>query len=196
MKIICISGKARHGKTITAGILKDILEAHNRRVLVTNYADLLKYICKTFFNWGGEKDEHGRHLLQYIGTDVVRKQRPTYWVDFIISILRMFPHDWDYVIIPDCRFPNEIELLDNKFKDEVTHLRIVRPNFESDLTEEQKEHPSETALDNVTPDYTFYNVGTLEVYEGYVRAVAPLTIFKEETYAKANSVSDSEEIGS
>ena len=180
MKIICISGKARHGKDLTAGILKNMLEEKKQRVLVTHYGDLVKYICATFFGWDGVKDEHGRYLLQYIGTDVIRKARQDYWVDFVVGILRMFPNDWDYVLIPDCRFPNEIAMLDKVFHGHVTHLRVVRPLFQTDLTEEQQNHPSETSLDHITPDYTFYNVGTIEVYEEYVRAVAPLTVFKEE----------------
>lgn len=190
MKIICISGKARHGKDLTASILKNMLEAKGKRVLVTHYGDLVKYICSTFFGWDGEKDEAGRHLLQYIGTDVIRKKRPDYWVEFIVDLLRMVPTEWDYVLIPDCRFPNEISRMENNFHDRVIHLRVVRPMFQTDLTEEQQNHPSETALDHITPDHTFYNVGTIEFYEEYVRAVAPLTIFKEDINEETNSVSD------
>lgn len=181
MKIICISGKARHGKDVTSGILEKMLKEQGKRVLVTHYGDLLKYICKTFFGWDGEKDDHGRYLLQYIGTDVIRAKNPNYWVNFLDGILTMFPDEWDYVIIPDCRFPNEIDnMRTTRYRRTLTHVRVIRPNFQSPLTEEQQEHISETALDNVEPDVTFYNIGTLEFYEEYVRAVAPLTIFKED----------------
>jgi len=160
MKVICISGKAQHGKDTTAGILKAQLEADGYKVLVAHYADLLKHICRSFFGWDGNKDEKGRHILQYVGTDVIRSKRPNYWVDFVIDVLRLFPDEWDYILIPDCRFPNEIECLKSA-KLDTTHIRVVRPNFASPLTKEQQAHPSETALDNVQPDYYIDNSGTI-----------------------------------
>lgn len=160
LKIIAISGKAQHGKDTFADALKIELEERGYNVLLTHYADLLKYMCKNFFGWNGEKDEAGRHILQYVGTNVVREQCPDFWVNFVIDVLNLFPDEWDYVLIPDTRFPNEIERLKESF-DNVKLLKVIRPNFESTLTEEQKKHPSETALDNYKEDITFYNEGTL-----------------------------------
>ena len=161
LKVIAISGKAQHGKDTFADALKEELIGRGHRVLVTHYADLLKYICKTFFNWDGQKDEKGRQILQYVGTDVVRKQCPDYWVTFTISIIQMFSENWDYVLIPDTRFPNEVDMLKQYF-DDVQHIRVIRTDFESTLTEEQKNHPSEIALDYVTPDRIYWNRGTIE----------------------------------
>ena len=161
LKIFAVSGKAQHGKDTFAKVLYDDLTNRGYRVLLTHYADLLKYICKTFFNWDGNKDERGRHILQYVGTEVVRNNRPDYWVEFILDILQLFGENWDYVIIPDTRFPNEIDMLKEHY-DKVEHIRVVRPNFTSTLTYEQLNHPSEVALDSVTPDYIFENCGTIE----------------------------------
>ena len=152
--ILC-SGRARHGKDTSAEIIKGNLEARGYRVLITHYADLLKFICQNFLGWNGEKDDHGRSLLQRTGTKF-REQDPDYWVDFVANIIRMFQHRYDFVIIPDTRFPNEIErIADAGFP--ATHVRIIRPDFESQLTEEQKNHPSETALDNIAPDFVIKN---------------------------------------
>lgn len=160
MKILAISGHAQNGKDTVAGLIKDSLKADGNRVLVAHYADLLKYMCRTFFDWDGNKDEKGRHILQYVGTDIIRKQAPDFWVDFISSVLTYFKENWDYVLIPDTRFPNEIDkLISNGF--DVIHIRVVRPNFESPLTEEQQSHPSETALDNVNPDFYICNEGSI-----------------------------------
>ena len=49
MKVICISGKARHGKDTLATILKKRLEDNGNRVLITHFGDLVKYICEKFF---------------------------------------------------------------------------------------------------------------------------------------------------
>ena len=62
MKVILISGKARHGKDATAHFIKNALETDGYSVLVAHYGDLVKYICKTFFGWNGEKDDNGRTL--------------------------------------------------------------------------------------------------------------------------------------
>ena len=68
MKIINISGKAMAGKDTCALILKEKLESKNKKVLITHFADLVKYVSKQFFNWNGIKDEQGRTILQRIGT--------------------------------------------------------------------------------------------------------------------------------
>jgi hypothetical protein len=155
MYVCCISAKARHGKDTAALILKDYLESKGKHVLITHYADLVKFICTNYFNWDGKKDENGRSLLQHVGTDVVANQCPTFWVDFIINVLKFFENEWDYVLIPDCRYPIEAQQIAKHFKSVV--LRVERPNFENNLTPEQKQHTSETAMDDYLFDYLIYN---------------------------------------
>lgn len=159
--IICISGKAQNGKDTSAGFIREVLKSQGKRVLIAHYGDYVKYIAKTYFNWDGNKDEYGRTLLQYIGTDVIRKQRPNYWVESVIDIVTFFSEQWDYVLIPDCRFPNEYEeVLKAGFPTFL--LRVVRDNFKSPLTEEQQRHISETAFDDYDYSYIIENNGTLE----------------------------------
>lgn len=149
-KVICISGKAGHGKDTFGSMLSDSLIANGKSVRIFHFADLVKFICRQYFDWDGQKDEKGRHILQYIGTDVIRSKNENYWVDFVVNLLTMLDNTWDYVIIPDCRFPNEAD----KFKQSIfdtTVVRVIRDNYESTLTEEQQNHPSETSMD----DYPF-----------------------------------------
>lgn len=170
MQIIVISGRAQHGKDTVAKMLEHHLKAFGKNVLITHYADLLKYICKAYFNWDGIKDERGRQLLQYVGTDVVRNINPEFWVDFVSTMLKWFGTKeivegekgdrWNYVIIPDTRFPNEIERLKNDGHT-VIHLRVNRPDCENGLTNEQCKHISENALDDTPPDVVIINNGTL-----------------------------------
>ena len=136
MKVITISAKAKSGKDFCANLIKQKLETRGNKVLITHYADLLKYICKTFFNWDGKKNMEGRTLLQYVGTDVIRQKNPDYWVNFLIGIFNLFPDEWDYVLIPDTRFPNENNLLKEYY--DVTTVRVTRPNYDNGLTEEQQ----------------------------------------------------------
>lgn len=159
-KVICISAKAQHGKDTTATILKSALEGRGNKVLIFHYADLLKYLCREYFGWNGEKDDTGRTLLQHVGTDIVRAKDPNYWVNFAVSFLKMFEDEWDYVLIPDCRFPNEVNTMQTHF--DTLHIRVIRPNFKSPLSEEQQNHPSETALDNYMYDEVLWNDNTVE----------------------------------
>ena len=163
-KFVCIGGKAQNGKDTTAAFLKNALEAKGEKVLLTHYADLLKYMCKNYFGWNGEKDEAGRTLLQKVGTDGVRKRNENFWVDFVIDVVSFFPDEWDYVIVADSRFPNELSRIGKKGFP-YTYVRVRRPNFISPLTEEQQNHPSEIALDAVIPDHVVVNDGTIEDLE-------------------------------
>lgn len=158
--VVLLSGKSESGKDYIANIMKQQLEDKNNKVLITHYADLLKYILKTFFNWNGEKDENGRALLQRVGTNVIREKNPNYWTDFINDILDFFPNEWDYILIPDTRFPNEIEEIKKNYNVNTVTVRIDRPNYKSKLTKEQQRHASETALDNYRFDYHLFNTGT------------------------------------
>lgn len=173
MKIVTISGRARNGKDTVARLISDVLHANGKKVLITHYADLLKFLCRNFFDWNGEKDEKGRTLLQFVGTDVVRKKNPDFWVDFIITILSFFEDQWDYVIIPDARFPNEINRLKEAGFD-VTCINVIRDNYDTELTEEQQNHPSETALRDYPFDWEFHNNKTMEELKAAVPAFVDL----------------------
>ncbi len=72
--------------------------------------------------------------------------------DFILA----FKTEFDYFLVPDCRFPNEINLLKEKYYD-VYSILVERSEFDNGLTEEQKSHPSETALDSYNFDITLIN---------------------------------------
>lgn len=145
MKVITISGKAESGKDFTAMKIKEILEQNNYNVLIIHYGDLLKYLCKSLFGWDGNKDLEGRYLLQNIGTRV-REYKSDYWVSFVIDVLTIFNDEWDYVLIPDARFPNEIELIKEHF--DTLSIKIIRPDHQNRLDEVQRNHVSETALDS------------------------------------------------
>lgn len=159
--VITISGKARHGKDTSAQILKSFLENAGKKVLIIHYADYLKFICKQYFGWNGEKDLAGRTLLQLVGTEKVRAKEPDFWVSIVDKFMNVFQDDYDYFIIPDTRFPNEIEFL-KKAGWIVMTIKVIRPDFDNGLTEKQRNHPSETALD----DYEFdYIMSATDIYQ-------------------------------
>lgn len=159
--ILKISAKAQHGKDSFATAFKKIAEGNKNKVLIIHYGDILKYVCKQYFNWNGEKDEAGRTLLQHIGTELVRNNHPDAWVNCVIELVKGLQTEYDFVVIPDTRFPNEIEKWETT--DFFTFsIRLNRKNedgtdFDNGLTPEQKNHPSETSLDDYGFNYVIEN---------------------------------------
>jgi len=151
--IIGVSGKAESGKDFCANIMQEYLENNGYKSIILHYGDYLKYICKMYFGWNGEKDEEGRKILQHVGTDLIRAKYPTYWVDSMLRTILILEDIYDYFIIPDTRFPNEI-LVPIAAEFDIKTVLVTRPNHVNKLTEEQKNHLSETSLDGFSFDYT------------------------------------------
>lgn len=155
-KIILISGEAQHGKDSTALILKEKL---NGKVLILHYADYLKYMCKQYLGWNGNKDDNGRSLLQYVGTDLIRDKlnMQNFHVDKICEAIKIFEQEFDYFIVPDLRRKNEIFITKGNFPDNVITTRVYRLKeglpYNNGLTEEQKNHISERDLRYFPHDY-------------------------------------------
>ena len=161
---IIISGKAGSGKDTIAQFMKEELEKHGKKVLTIHYGDAVKWVLRDYFNWDGKKDAVGRTLLQRIGTDVVRAKHPDFWTGIVVGLLQSFePYsDFDIALVPDARFPNEIDIALQNLQNCVA-VRIERHNDDGsiwvnpNLTEDQRKHPSETSLDCYAFDYVVDN---------------------------------------
>ena len=161
VRMVLISGKAEHGKTAFGDIIKDELREMGFRVTTYPFARYLKFIAQEHFGWNGEKDVAGRELLQWLGTDVVRKSNPDYWANTVVEFAHTFRGTFDYIICDDTRFPNEVTNFGAVGID-VFPIRVVRPGHVSRLTTEQMAHPSETALDGFSGFEYIYNDGNLD----------------------------------
>jgi hypothetical protein len=83
-----------------------------------------------------------REFMQYFGTDIMRKMYPNIWVDNTIK--KILAEGSELAVIPDVRFPNEVEaVLENG--GEVIRLSRV---YETDG------HESETCLDPENFDHS------------------------------------------
>ena len=61
------------------------------------------------------------------------------------------------------RFPNEIDGPSAMFKD-IIKIKIIRDNFVSNLTDVEKKHITETALDNYNDyDFLFITMGLSQI---------------------------------
>lgn len=154
-KVILIAGKAQHGKDTLAEFLKKGLENKGKSVQIVHFADYLKFICSKYFSWDGKKDARGREILQKVGTDKIRSKVADFWVWPVINLIEVAFDDYNYVIIPDTRFKNEVYEMKATF--ETIYLKIFRPDFDNGLTLEQQNHPSEIDLDGEMADISIYN---------------------------------------
>ena len=170
--IIGIAGKAGSGKTTLANFLKTEFENRQRKACIINYGDLVKFIAKEYFNWSGEKDEIGRSLLQKVGTEYGRnKTDENIWTDIVIKCSGVLENEYNVIIVADCRFPNEIERWE-KLGKEMISIKIIRGEYENNLTQEQKAHASETALDSyLNFTYTVENLGGLNEFKDAAKAI-------------------------
>lgn len=167
MKIILISGKSGSGKDTLANFMRKEYEAQGKKVLTIHFADCVKFYAQQYYGWDGvTKDAAARTLFQTLGTDKVRKKFPNYWANLVGQFLSAIDGDFDYVLIPDTRFLNEISHVKRYNKDCVT-LRINKLNgdgtfiFNPALTPEQNAHPSECELDDYCCDIMINNCDTL-----------------------------------
>jgi len=166
-KIYLFSAKARHGKDSACTYFKKLLENDNKKVVHTLYAKYIKDYCKEYFGWDGSEETKPRKLLQELGTDIIRKKldKPNFHVNRICEDIEILSDYFDRFLISDVRFPNEILVPKEKFGVDVVAIRIIRTNFTSDLTEDQQNHESETALDDFMGfDYVIYASNLEELY--------------------------------
>lgn len=87
-----------------------------------------------------------REFLEYFGTVLMRKIKDTVWVDYTIK--RIAEEDASIAIIPDVRFPNEVEAIKNAGG---VVIRLDRNVLES-------KHECETSLDNDNFDWNNFDI--------------------------------------
>lgn len=168
-KIILFSGKATNGKSESAVIIAKLLQNRGERVLILPFAKYLKQYLHDYFEWDGfTKDETYRTNAQHLGTDIIRKKlkKPLFHAMRICDDIEILEDKADYFLIDDCRFLNELTYTMARFPHKTISIRVSRVNYNSPLTEEQQNHPSETDLDDYKGfDYYIYSKNNIENLE-------------------------------
>ena len=168
--IFLICGKARHGKTTTGNFMREYYESNNKKVANTLIALYLKTYAEKFFGWDGNPETKPRELLQQLGTEIIRRKlnKENFFIDRTVEDIEILKHFFNVIIIDDIRFPLEINKIKENYNN-VYAINIIRPDFDSDLSSEQKKHATETALDNYDGyDYTIINDADLETLRNKV----------------------------
>ena len=163
--IIGITGHARHGKDSVADVIVKYFGYHKCAL-----ADVMKEACRVIFGWtdahlyGDLKDvvdkKYGvspRHALQSLGTEWGQYKLSEYdsfaevtgrklWVN---SLLNRVNGD---TVISDVRFPHEADAI----RERGGFIIRVNRDYEVDLS-----HESERSIEDITPDFTIGNYGSL-----------------------------------
>ena len=162
-RIYLISGKARNGKDTIAGIMKNYYEKNDKKVIILQYSSYIKEYAKKISNWDGSEETKPRELLQQLGTNIIRKKIDSlFFVDALIKDIKVYSFFFDVIIVSDVRTPEEIDMPRDAFNNTLS-IHVKRSNFEDGLTEEQRHHYTEIALDNYNKfDYIVENDGTIE----------------------------------
>lgn len=160
--IVIFSGKVRSGKDTAMNIIREKYEEDNKKVINLQFSSYIKEYAKRISNWDGTDETKPRELLQELGTDIIRNKIDKYFfINRIIDDIKVYSYFFDIIMISDARFPEEIETVKKQFKNTIS-IHINRPNNDT-LTDRQKVHITETALDNYSNyDYIVNNDGTIE----------------------------------
>lgn len=155
IKIFIISGKARSGKGTVAKIIEEYYK--EKKCITISFAYYLKDYVKRITNWNGNEESKPRELLQQLGIELIKnKINNKLLINRILEDIEVFSYFYDIIIINDARLIDEIESIKEKYSDSVC-IRVVR-DMENNLTDKEKQHITETALDNYNNfDYIINN---------------------------------------
>ena len=144
-KIFILSGKARSGKTETAKIIENHYK--EKKCITISFAYYLKDYIKRITDWDGSEDTKPRELLQHIGIELIKNNiDDKLLINRVLQDIEVFSFFYDIIIISDARLVDEIESIKNKYPNAIS-IRISS-NDNNNLTAEQKNHITETGLDN------------------------------------------------
>lgn len=166
MKVIGFTAKIGGGKDTAGKIITEALEEKGYRVTILSFANPLKSICTLLFGWdykrllndnaykeGNTLDDGSpdpacvklgmtrRVAMQLIGTEAMRRGlHPDIWIIALeLAIMRGEYDDYDYGLLTDCRFLNELQFVRDL---DGTLIQLKRVGEQSTLTD-QTQHVSE-----------------------------------------------------
>ena len=168
-KIFIIAGKARQGKDTIYEYIKDYYKDYKVLYLPNNY--YMRDYAKRIMNWDGEDSTKPRELLIELADFARNNIDEHFYINRTIEDIMVFSNFYDIIVVPDARFPYELELPKEKIGNVIT-INVTRPNYESELTSENKKHSTETSLDNFNNyDYKIINDGSLEELKNKVNEI-------------------------
>lgn len=171
--IYLFTGKAQSGKNYIACELNKALTSEHKTVIELSFAYKLKSFISTLFDMPIEEVDKWklneqpftangttmREILQRFGTDIMRKHvDKDYWIKFVAT--RIVNTDYNYYLITDYRFPNELDVIDYiKLYDlyNLTDYNVKVIKVINNSTIKSSRHESELLTDVIDADIIIDN---------------------------------------
>lgn len=147
--VILIGGRAQSGKGTLTKYLQEKFEQQNKKVINSPYTKYLKHYIEQITGEKIDEKNKPRDLLQQISSKIIKNElkRNDFFIKRQIEDIEIYSYFADVILISDVRFPEEIQIIKEKFSN-VVSIGVIRENYVSNLTKEQQHDITETALDN------------------------------------------------
>lgn len=165
--IICVCGKAGSGKSSVAKYIFNKYKENKLDVIMSPYTKYLKKYISEITGWNMEDQDKPRELLQKISSDLIKNKlgNKDFFINRQIEDIDIYSYFFDIIIIPDVRFPEEIEILKDKYNNLIS-IGVIRNDYDNGLSENQKNDITETSLDAYENyDYVLNNDGTDKLFK-------------------------------
>lgn len=168
--IYVLSGKAGNGKNKIAELIKDIYEEKGAKTINLAYASYLKEYAKNILAWDGSEETKPREFLQEIGISLIKNNiDASMLINRTLEDIEVYSYFYDVITISDARFTDEIEEVRKNFKNVIV-IHVF--GKENNLTDEQRKHITETALDSYNDyDYEIDNSKSLEELKNNIERI-------------------------
>lgn len=165
MKVYVIGGKAKSGKNTFGEYLREELKKYGYKPCVMHITEPLYSYARNYFEYDETKDQKPREFLQKMGIEIIKDklQKKTFLIDRLKEDIEILSNFFDVFIITDARLKIEFEELKNTYHNVVT-IKLIRENYEDFLTPEERDHITETEIDELKIfDYTIKNTNLQEL---------------------------------
>lgn len=167
MKLYIIGGKAKSGKNTLGKFLREELKEYGYRPCVMHLTSPLYAYAENYFEWNEHSHEKPREFLQKMGIEIIKEKlgKKTFLLDRLSEDIEILSEFFDVFIIVDARLKQEFQYFEEKYED-VTKIKIERKNHIDNLSPEEKEHITETDLDDYNNfDYKIENTSIVDLKE-------------------------------
>jgi len=154
MRLFVIGGKSGSGKTTLAHMIKDHYNQLGEKTIITEFSKYVKLYAYEMIHWPWDLSCKPRAFLQNMGEKVRKDFGYDFFIKRVFDDVEIFKDYFDNIVISDARLIEEIKESKFRYPDCITIY--IESNQENNLTEEEKNHPTEKNLDDY---YDFdYNI--------------------------------------